>query len=70
MIHLPLVTQLAADGTACSDANPCTQPDACNLGVCKPGADICGACEVKHTGTRRSYQAGRTGTGAASYNFV
>ena len=34
------------DGAVCSDGNSCTQPDACESGVCGSGQDICGACEA------------------------
>ena len=33
--------------TACSDDDPCTDPDLCNgAGVCAPGSDICGECDT------------------------
>jgi hypothetical protein len=34
----------AVDGTACDDGDPCTAPDRCQGGSCRPGADVCPDC--------------------------
>jgi RHS repeat-associated protein len=40
---------LAANGTACSDGNACTQPDTCQSGSCQPGTPVtCTASDQCH----------------------